>query len=87
MGEPRRAQPRVLVVLFPPAPGRLPGSSAGVDAEAFYRAVNRCGPSLIRVEADELTYNLHIMLRFDLELAMLEGALAVADLPEAWRAR
>ena len=44
-------------------------------------------PSLIRTEADEVTYNLHVMLRFDLELAMLEGSLAVADLPEAWRAR
>ena len=44
-------------------------------------------PSLIRTDADEVTYNLHVMLRFDLELALLEGTLAVADLPEAWRAR
>ena len=42
--------------------------------------------SLIRTDADEVTYNLHIMLRFDLELRMLEGKLAVKDLPEAWRA-
>ena len=44
-------------------------------------------PSLIRTDADEVTYNLHVMLRFDLELALLEGTLKVADLPEAWRAR
>ena len=43
--------------------------------------------SLVRTEADEATYNLHVMLRFDLELALLEGTLKVADLPEAWRAR
>ena len=44
-------------------------------------------PSLIRVEADEVTYNLHVMIRFDLELAMLEDRLAIKDLPEAWHAR
>src|SRR4029453_16132959 len=44
-------------------------------------------PSFIRVEADEVTYNLHIMVRFELELELLEGKLAVADLPEAWNAR
>ena len=43
--------------------------------------------SLIRTDADEVTYNLHVMMRFDLELALLEGRLAVKDLPEAWRAR
>ena len=51
---------------------------------ALYRAVNRVQPSLIRVEADETTYNLHIVLRFELELALIEGRLAVDDLPEAW---
>jgi carboxypeptidase Taq len=44
-------------------------------------------PSLIRTEADEVTYNLHVMIRFDLELALLEGKLAVKDLPEAWNER
>jgi carboxypeptidase Taq len=58
-----------------------------VPLDTFYRAINKVERSLIRVEADELTYNLHIMLRFDLELALLEGKLAVKDLPEAWRAR
>lgn len=59
---------------------------ADVDAEEFYRAVNRVRPSLIRVEADELTYNFHIMLRVEIEMALLEGSLKVADLPEAWSA-
>ena len=50
----------------------------------MYRAVNQVRLSLIRIEADETTYNLHIALRFELELAMVEGRLAVADLPDAW---
>lgn len=55
--------------------------------EAFYRAINKVQRSLIRTDADEVTYNLHIMMRFDLELDLLEGHLRVKDLPEAWRAR
>jgi carboxypeptidase Taq len=62
----------------------FPQQFGDVDLEGFYRAVNRSQPSLIRVEADEVTYNLHIMLRFDLELALLEGQLGVADLPRRW---
>ena len=58
-----------------------------VSLDEFYRAINRVERSLIRIEADEVTYNLHVMLRFDLELDMLEGRLAVTDLPEAWNAR
>ena len=58
---------------------------AAVPREAFVRAVNKVEPSLIRVEADELTYHLHVLLRFELERAMLAGDLAVADLPGAWR--
>jgi carboxypeptidase Taq len=65
----------------------FPDQLAGVEPEAFYRAINKVKRSLIRTDADEVTYNLHIMMRFDLELAMLEGRLAVKDLPEAWRAR
>lgn len=65
----------------------FPSSLGDVDLEAFYRAVNKVQPSFIRVDADEATYNLHIMLRFELELALMEGSLAVADLPEAWNAR
>ena len=58
-----------------------------VSLDDFYRAINRVERSLIRIEADEVTYNLHVMLRFDLELDLLDGRLAVADLPEAWNAR
>jgi carboxypeptidase Taq len=65
----------------------FPGQLAGVELETFYRAVNKVERSLIRTEADEVTYDLHIMLRFDLELDLLEGRLALTDLPEAWRAR
>ncbi len=60
---------------------------ANVSAEEFYAAVNRVEPSLIRTEADEVTYNLHVIIRFGLELDLLEGKLAIADLPEAWHAR
>lgn len=60
---------------------------AGVDAERLYRAANRVQPSLIRVEADEVTYNLHIALRFELELELFEGGLEAGELAEAWNAR
>jgi carboxypeptidase Taq len=62
-------------------------SLAAVPLERFHRGINRVQPSLIRTEADEATYNLHIMLRFELELALLEGTLAVRDLPAAWNER
>jgi len=65
----------------------FPEQMAGADAELFYRAVNRARPSLIRVQADEVSYNLHIMLRTEIEMALLEGAIAVADLPEIWNAK
>jgi len=57
------------------------------DPEFMYRAVNRVRPSLIRVEADEVTYNLHIMLRTEIELGLLDGSLQVDDLPEIWAAK
>jgi carboxypeptidase Taq len=59
---------------------------ASVPLTTFHRAINKVARSLIRTDADEVTYNLHVMLRFDLELKMLEGRLAVKDLAEAWRA-
>ena len=65
----------------------FPDQLGQVDLETFYRAVNKVNPSLIRVEADEATYNLHIMLRFELEIAMMEGTLDVGDLPEAWNSK
>ncbi|MEM7331478.1 MAG: carboxypeptidase M32 [Chloroflexota bacterium] len=58
-----------------------------VPLDNFYKAINKVTPSLIRTDADEVTYNLHVMIRFDLEMALLEGKLAVKDLPEAWHAR
>ncbi len=57
------------------------------DADAFYGAINRCAPGYIRTEADEVHYNLHVLLRFDLERDLIAGRLDVADLPEAWNAR
>ncbi|WP_457632439.1 carboxypeptidase M32 [Oceanithermus desulfurans] len=60
---------------------------ADVRLEDFHRAVNAVKPSLIRVEADEVTYNLHILIRFELELALFRGELEVDDLPEAWNAK
>jgi carboxypeptidase Taq len=63
------------------------GSLAAAEPEAVYRAANRAGPSLIRVEADEVTYNLHIALRFELELELFAGGLEARALPEAWRER
>ncbi len=59
----------------------------GCDAEGFYRAVNRVQPSYSRVDADEVTYNLHVMLRCEIENDLLEGRLAVADVPEVWNAK
>ncbi|MDA1329585.1 MAG: carboxypeptidase M32 [Chloroflexi bacterium] len=65
----------------------FPEQLAKVNVEDFYRAINRVSPSYIRVEADEATYNLHIMLRLELEIAMLEGSVEVKDMPSAWNER
>lgn len=67
--------------------GFFPEQLHGYTSEQFYKAINRVEPSLIRVEADEVTYNLHIMIRFELELAIMEGKLAIKDVPEAWNDR
>jgi len=72
---------------FPKIQAAFPEALGAEDSETFYRAVNVSRPSLIRVEADEVTYNLHIMLRFELECELLTGALQVKDLPEVWNAR
>ena len=69
---------------YPQLQPRFP-ALADVDLDCFYRAVNGVKPSLIRVEADEVTYNLHILLRFALERRLVDGELEVADLPDAWR--
>jgi len=75
----RYLQPHLLAAF----PGQLDGRSP----EELYRAINHVQPSLIRVEADECTYNLHVILRFEIEVALIEGSLAVKDLPEAWNAK
>ena len=62
----------------------LPATVAGTTPDELFRALNQVEPSLIRVASDETTYNLHIVLRFELEVALMEGALAVDDLPHAW---
>jgi carboxypeptidase Taq len=72
---------------FPSLRSAFPEPLDDVDDEAFFRAVNKSYPSLIRVEADEVTYNMHVLLRFELENEMLEGKLKVSDLPEAWNDR
>jgi carboxypeptidase Taq len=72
---------------YPRVQSAFPQQLGGVTLDAFHKAVNRVQPSLIRVEADEVTYNLHVIIRFDLELALLTGELAVADLPAAWHDR
>jgi carboxypeptidase Taq len=69
---------------FPSLQRTFPGVLDDVTVDTFYRAVNSVQPSLIRVEADEVTYNLHIVLRFELERALLHGQLEVADLPSVW---
>ena len=74
-------------VLAPRIAQLFGGPIAHIDGERLYRAVNRVTPSLIRVEADEVTYGLHIVLRFELEQELVDGRLAVRDLPEAWNAR
>jgi carboxypeptidase Taq len=73
---------------FYPALQRVfPDRLGPVPLEAFYRAINKVQRSLIRTDADEVTYNLHVMMRFELELDMLEERLPIKDLPEIWRAR
>jgi carboxypeptidase Taq len=72
---------------FPSLRSAFPGPLGDVDDEAFFKAVNKSYPSLIRVEADEVTYNMHVLLRFELENELLEGTLKVSDLPEAWNAK
>ncbi|MGI9657586.1 MAG: carboxypeptidase M32 [Gaiellaceae bacterium] len=72
---------------FPALQEACPDELSNTGVEDFHRTINRVEPSLIRVEADEVTYNLHIILRFELELALVEGTLDVADLPTAWNER
>lgn len=72
---------------YPRLQSYFPEQLGKVSLDQFYRAVNRVKPSLVRVEADEATYNLHIMLRLELEIALIEGTIEVRQLPEIWKAR
>jgi carboxypeptidase Taq len=65
----------------------FPDQLGGVSLESFYKGINKVEPSLIRVEADEVTYNLHIMLRFEIETAMVSGKIDTKDLPEIWNSK
>lgn len=65
----------------------FPQQLANISMEQYYRGINKVEPSLIRVEADEATYNLHIMLRMELEIGLMEGKIQVKDLPEIWNAK
>ena len=72
---------------YPSLKKRFPSQLDGVSLKTFYKAINKVEPSLIRVNADEATYNLHIMLRLELEIGMVEGTIAVKDLPEIWNTK
>ena len=69
---------------FPKLQELFPSQLANVAVEDFYKGINKVAPSFIRVEADEATYNLHVMLRMDIEISLLEGSMKVKDLPDVW---
>jgi carboxypeptidase Taq len=69
---------------FPDAVKHFPEQFKGVTLDEFYRGINESHESLIRIEADELTYNLHIMIRYEIEKALINGDMKVADLPAVW---
>jgi len=72
---------------YPEFKARFPKQLAHVGLKDFYKAINKVQPSFIRVEADEATYNLHVMLRLEMEIGMVEGKVAVKDLPEIWNTK
>jgi carboxypeptidase Taq len=69
---------------YPRLQERFPAQLRGVDHEQFYAAINKVQPSLIRIEADEVTYGMHVILRFELEQDIVNGRIALKDLPERW---
>jgi len=72
---------------FPALSALLGEAGEGLDLESFVKSINRVSPSLIRTEADEVTYGLHVIARFELESALFDGSLNVEEVPEAWRAK
>ena len=74
-------------LIFPKMREIFPEQLAGVTAEQMYLAVNKAEPSLIRTEADELTYALHVLVRYEIEKGLFEGSIAAEDLPKVWNAK
>ncbi len=72
---------------YPTLQSAFAESLGAIDLERFHRSINSVRPSFIRVEADEVTYNLHVVLRFELEQEIFEERLELRDLPDAWNAR
>ena len=79
-----RSEPFIKAI-FPKVKEFFPEQLEGVDADMFYRAVNKAQPSLIRTEADELTYALHVMVRYEIEKQLIGGTLEVKDVPAEWK--
>lgn len=77
--------PAYVHAVFPKLKELFPEQLADVDENMFYRAINKAEPSLIRTEADELTYCLHIMVRYEIEKQLIGGTLAVKDVPAEWK--
>lgn len=74
-------------LFYPRLQERFPSELGSMELETFYRAVNQVQPSLIRIHADEVTYNMHIILRFELEQEIIGGRIALRDLPDEWNRR
>jgi carboxypeptidase Taq len=73
--------------VYPRVQAAFPSQLGSVEVDEFYRAVNKIEPSFIRVDADQVTYNMHVILRFELEQDIVSGSVALEDLPEAWNAK
>lgn len=86
MGKRRRPQPRFLAALLPAVQQAFPAALRKVSLDDFHFAVHHVAPSINRVRADEVTYNFHIGIRFELERALIAGELPPADVPAAWNA-
>jgi carboxypeptidase Taq len=72
---------------YPILQARFPEQLGGVRLDAFYAGMNKVQPSLIRTEADELTYHFHVMIRYEIEKGLMEDSISIEDLPEIWRAK
>ena len=84
LGEPRRPQPSVLALFYPRVQETYPEQLAGVELDRSSPAINRVKPSLIRIKADEVTYGMHVILRFELEQDIINGRVALRELPQVW---